>query len=351
MSRSSQFLQLTTAGILALHLTPALPFTTEQAAAGRAAYEQSCAMCHGPDLRLLPIAPLAGPEFVTKWENRSINELVAQVRATMPPEGGAGTLPQDMYLALIAYILEVNGAAADRELLTAVTSAAIGPTVTGRGAAGRGDEPEPTGVLVAGAVQDFVAITEQTLLNPPAGDWPMIRHDYSASSFSPLSEITADNAHRLQLAWIWPMRDGGTNQPSPLAYRGTIFLNNTNGVVQALNGRDGSLIWEHRLEDNVAMRGMALYDDKLFLQSNGRLVALNARTGETAWNVQMPDGRASSSGPLVAKMRTRNERNVSPQIPAMVIAIARRPRCARWPGPRGPEGPRAAGAIVGRSTH
>ena len=48
------------------------------------------------------------------------------------------------------------------------------------------------------------------------------------------------------------------------------------------------------------MRGMALYDDKLFLQSNGRLIALNARTGETAWNVQMPDGRASSSGPLVA---------------------------------------------------
>ena len=44
------------------------------------------------------------------------------------------------------------------------------------------------------------------------------------------------------------MRDGGTNQPSPLAYRGTIYLNNTGGVVQALDARDGSLIWEHRLE-------------------------------------------------------------------------------------------------------
>jgi alcohol dehydrogenase (cytochrome c) len=128
----------------------------------------------------------------------------------------------------------------------------------------------------------------------------MLRRDYGASSYSPLRQVTAANASKLQLAWIWPMRDGGTNQPSPLAYRGTVYLNNTGGVVQAIDGRDGSLIWEHRLKDNIAQRGMALYADKLYLQSNGRLVALNARNGEVAWDVQMQDGRASSSGPLVA---------------------------------------------------
>jgi alcohol dehydrogenase (cytochrome c) len=96
------------------------------------------------------------------------------------------------------------------------------------------------------------------------------------------------------------MQDGGTNQPSPLAHDGTIFLNNTGGVIQALDGTDGSLIWEHRLASNVAMRGMALYGDKLYMQSAGRLVALYAATGETAWNIEMPDGSSSSSGPLVA---------------------------------------------------
>src|SRR5262245_14266302 len=90
MSRSTRYLQLAAAGSFFLHLTPALSFTAEQAAAGRMAYEQSCVMCHGTDLRLLPIAPLAGPEFVGKRQTRSINELIAQVRATMPPEGGAG---------------------------------------------------------------------------------------------------------------------------------------------------------------------------------------------------------------------------------------------------------------------
>ena len=138
------------------------------------------------------------------------------------------------------------------------------------------------------------------LANPAAGDWPMLRRDYAASSYSPLKDVTAANAHRLQLAWIWPMRDGGTNQPSPLAYRGTVFLNNMQGVVQAIDGRDGSLIWEHHFKDTVASRGMTLYDDRLYVQANGHLIAINARNGETAWDVEMKDGHASSSGPLVA---------------------------------------------------
>jgi alcohol dehydrogenase (cytochrome c) len=301
MDRTERSATLALAGALTLYLTPALPFTTEQAAAGRASYEQNCAVCHGADMRTLPNAQLVGPEFMSRWQNRSANELIAQLRATMPPEG-PGSLPEATYLGVVAFILESNGSEASRQPLTATTATAIGSGLSAQAGGGRGApaQPEPTGVIVAGSVKDFVPLTEQTLRSPPPGDWPMLRRDYSASSFSPLRQITAANARRLQLAWIWPMRDGGTNQPSPLAYRGTVYLNNTGGVVQALDGREGTLIWEHRLEDNVAMRGMALYDDKLFLQSNGRLIALSARTGETAWNVAMTDGRASSSGPLVA---------------------------------------------------
>jgi alcohol dehydrogenase (cytochrome c) len=292
---------LAAAGALLLHVGPALGYTPEQAAAGRTAFEANCRVCHGADLRALPNALLAGPEFMSRWQNRSANELIAQLRVTMPPEG-PGSLPEATYVDIVSYLLEANGSEATRQPLTATTSTAIGSglAAAGTGGAGGAGKPEPTGLLVAGAVQDFVPLTEPMLRSPPAGDWPMLRRDYAASSYSPLRQITADNARRLTLAWIWPMREGGTNQPSPLAYRGTVYLNNTGGVVQALDARDGSLIWEHRLEDNVAMRGMALYDDKLYLQSNGRLIALNARTGESEWNVAMPEGRTSSSGPLVA---------------------------------------------------
>jgi len=300
---SKRFLLPAAAGALALHAAPAWSITAEQTEAGRAEYQQHCAMCHGADMRLLPTAPLVGPEFVNRWRGRSTNELLAQLRATMPPEG-PGALGEQTYVNVIAYLLAQNGAAAGAEPFAA-TSTLIGtllPSAAPAQAAAPREAPaaEPTGVIVAGTVPDFVPLSDELLRNPPPGDWPMLRRDYDASSFSPLDEITPENAHRLQLAWVWPMRDGGTNQPSPLAYRGTIFLNNTGGIVQALDGRDGRLIWEHRFEDNVAMRGMALYEDKLYLQSAGRLIALDARTGETVWNVAMPDGRASSSGPLVA---------------------------------------------------
>jgi PQQ-dependent dehydrogenase (methanol/ethanol family) len=284
---------LALASVGVLNAPSALAFTTEQATAGRASYAEHCSMCHGLDLNVLRTAQLGSQEFMSRWQSRTTGDLLAQLKAAMPPDN-VGGLPEDTYVDVIAYILHVNGATASNEPLTAANAVAIGGGPRGA------PEPEPTGVIVAGTVPNFVPISDQAMRNPPPGDWLMHRHDYHASSFSALGQITAENAHRLQLAWIWPMRDGGTNQPSPLAHGGTIYLNNTGGIVQALNGTDGSLIWEHRLEDSLAMRGMALYGDKLYLQSNGRLVALNARTGETEWNAAMPDGHASSSGPLVA---------------------------------------------------
>jgi alcohol dehydrogenase (cytochrome c) len=273
-------------------------FTAEQVQEGLAAYAQSCAACHGADLRTLPTAPLQGDEFIAKWRTRSTNDLLAQLRTTMPPES-PGSLGEDGYLAVMAYILQRNGnSPSDQRLL----SASGEPIVAGAGGAQTpgAPAPRPTGLLVSGTVEGFEPVSDQVLRNPAPGDWPMIRRDYSASSFSPLNDITTGNVAQLQLAWIWPMRDGGTNQPAPLVYRGTVYLNNTDGVVQAIDGRDGSLIWEHRVDTAIASRGIALYEDKLIFQTAGRLVALNARTGVLEWDVPMKDSRASSSGPLAA---------------------------------------------------
>ena len=47
--------------------------------------------------------------------------------------------------------------------------------------------PAPTGVIVAGTVENFVPVTDAMLRNPDPEDWLMLRHDYSATSFSPSS--------------------------------------------------------------------------------------------------------------------------------------------------------------------
>ena len=79
-----------------------------------------------------------------------------------------------------------------------------------------------TGLTVRGTVQNFAPVTDEVLRNPALSDWLMLRHDYSATSYSPLDQISAANVKTLKLAWMWPMREGGTIQPGPLVYRGTL---------------------------------------------------------------------------------------------------------------------------------
>ena len=301
-------------------------FTAAQATSGRAAYDQNCASCHGPAGRNGTAPALAGPDF-GGWTTRPVSDLISTIRTSMPSDR-PGQLREEVYLDIVAYILQVNGRTPGDQMLTVNSNGIVGAPAAQAGAAGGGGRqagagaggaaraggqgaapggrgaaaPPATGVTVAGEVKGFTPVTDEMLKNPPPGDWLAIRRDHYASNFSPLTQITRDNAQDLQLAWVWPMNEGGTNQPAPLAHNGTIFLNNTNGIIQALNGKTGDLIWEHRLGGNIAMRGISLYDDKLFVaMSDANLVALDAKTGKQVWKSAMPDGRGSSSGPLAAR--------------------------------------------------
>ncbi|HEY9183433.1 MAG TPA: c-type cytochrome, partial [Gammaproteobacteria bacterium] len=274
---------------VSLHALTAHAFTTEQAAAGRVAYDATCATCHGATLRQLPNALLAGPEFIGRWGTRGTGDLITQARSTMPPDNPGG-LPAETYANIVAYLLQANGGTADAVAIGVDTTARLGVGLTAAApvaaASGAAPPPAPTGVIVAGTVRNFVPVTDEMLRNPDPNDWLMLRHDYSATSFSPLDQITPDNARQLTLEWIWPMRDGGTNQPAPLVYDGTMYLANTGGIVQALDARTGNLIWEHHVGAEVSPRGIVLYRDMLIFESAGewavrpqaaRLIALDAR--------------------------------------------------------------------------
>jgi alcohol dehydrogenase (cytochrome c) len=307
---------LLAAALAMLSASEAGAFTADQAAIGRAAFEQNCVTCHGATLRQQPSAILAGPEFVAKWGPRTTGELLSWVGNTMPPDRPGG-LSQVEYLGLVSFILQSNGGAPTAQALTPTTNAPIGaglsaqaaPAVPTPAASAPARPKEPTGVVVHGKVQSFVPVTDAMLRSPRDADWLMLRHDYSATSYSPLAEITAENAKALQLAWIWPMHEGGTNQPAPIVYNGTLYLANTGGILQALDAKTGNLIWEHHVGADIAPRGIVLYGNKLIFQSavewavrpqEAHLVALDATTGELVWNVKMPDVYATNSGPLVA---------------------------------------------------
>jgi alcohol dehydrogenase (cytochrome c) len=167
----------------------------------------------------------------------------------------------------------------------------------GRGAAAQ--ETTPVGVTIAGEVPNFVPVTDEMLKNPDPANWPMIRRDYSATDFSPLKEITPANVKDLQLVYMHPMREGGTNQPAPIAHNGVIYLANTGGILQAINGVTGKIIWETKVQGNIAMRGIAIYQDKIFFANGNNISAVDARNGKPVWSTNI--GHGNSSGPIVAK--------------------------------------------------
>ena len=83
-------------------------FTTEQAAAGKAAYNSNCAVCHGSNLTNGTMGtPLAGRYFHDKWFGRTVEALYNHAR-TMPP-AAPGSLPPDAYADILAYVLQTNG--------------------------------------------------------------------------------------------------------------------------------------------------------------------------------------------------------------------------------------------------
>jgi hypothetical protein len=123
-------------------------FTAAQAASGRVAVESSCAICHlqslrgrvgdpdeSPAMDALPLAfqkfistgyvpPLVGEEFMAKWRAKTVVQLAENL-------GGAGKsfptagMDENTYLQIVAYVLQLNGAPAGNQELTASSTVTV----------------------------------------------------------------------------------------------------------------------------------------------------------------------------------------------------------------------------------
>jgi alcohol dehydrogenase (cytochrome c) len=238
---------------------------------------------------------------------------VKYIQSSMPP--GPIRISEDASVNLSAFILAANGAALGNRPLSAGAQIVIRSIASERseiaiqpGGRTFGDAEGPKGVTVAGVVKNYVPVTDAMLRDSDPGDWLMVRRNYQAWSYSPLTRINTSNVGHLQLVWSWAMNEIGTNEPTPIVHNGILFLANTGNVVQALDARNGELIWENRVGPELsnghgAIRSLAIYQDKIYLATtDARLVALDARTGKLLWDTRYADvlkGYNNSSGPLV----------------------------------------------------
>jgi alcohol dehydrogenase (cytochrome c) len=311
---------------------PLGPFTAAQAQSGRAIYNRNCAGCHGVNFEGSGDAPsLAGGTFMLKWGPKMVSELFGDILQTMPPTN-PGTLGELAALNATAYILQRNGAQAGQQALTAGATTQISAIATGqtppglladqgggRGVAGsivlgagstagrnRGGPLAPRGVTVPGEVKNYVPVTPAMLKNPPPEDWLIFGRNYQRHSYSPLNQITRDNAKNLQLKWTWAMNDSGANQTTPIVHNGVIYLASPSNIVQAINAKTGDLIWETRVGPDQApgyggIRSIAIAEDKVLLPtSDAHMVAIDARNGQILWDTPASaKPHVSTSGDIV----------------------------------------------------
>src|SRR5580698_4393894 len=107
------------------------PYTAPQAEAGRAAYQTNCASCHAPDLSGREGPQLAGANFMSQWGDRTAGELIGFIRTTMPP-GSPGSLPDQTYFDLTAFLLDANSARPGDRPLTTESSVSIRSVASGQ---------------------------------------------------------------------------------------------------------------------------------------------------------------------------------------------------------------------------
>jgi S-disulfanyl-L-cysteine oxidoreductase SoxD len=84
-------------------------YTTAQAERGSTAYAQTCASCHGEDLRGRSTAPsLVEESFLFLWSDMSVGDLFERTRMLMPSDR-PNSLARETYADIIAFIAQKNG--------------------------------------------------------------------------------------------------------------------------------------------------------------------------------------------------------------------------------------------------
>ena len=118
-------------------------------------------------------------------------------------------------------------------------------------------------------------------------DWPRSHGDAYSSRYSGLTEITRDNVHELEVAWIYRSGDApGNIQVNPVIVDGIMYVPTSGRNVVAVDASNGQEIWRFNPNGPPSKRGIAYWHhpegkgDRILFAAGNRLIALLAETGK-----------------------------------------------------------------------
>jgi len=154
---------------------------------------------------------------------------------------------------------------------------------------------------------DFRPVTDAILANPDPADWLMISRTFDQQRYSPLDQINKGNVGQLRMAWSRGLPNG-TQESTPIVYRGIMYLNAPSASIQAVAATNGDLIWEYQRDyprtvtpAAARAKSLGIYEDMIYFAApDGFLLALEAKTGKLRWETKVDNGGQTAGGLLVA---------------------------------------------------
>ena len=93
-------------------------YTEAQSKRGERTYAEVCASCHAPELTGSDVVPaLVGDTFLTNWNGLTAGDLFERIRTSMPQEQ-PGSLTNQQYADVVAFIFNSNKFPASQDDLT-----------------------------------------------------------------------------------------------------------------------------------------------------------------------------------------------------------------------------------------
>jgi alcohol dehydrogenase (cytochrome c) len=292
-------------------------YTQAQASSGQTVYTQHCAQCHGTNLQGQSGSSLVGSQFQQHYASGTMAELYDFISKQMPANA-PGSLRQEEYLAVTAFILAKNGAAAGA---TPLSASSLGTRLTGvmghatGGATGASRisaeivRSTPPTHRVWARVRASVAVSDAMMRGAEAArsDWLLHGRTYANDRYSPLAQIDTGNVRSLTPVAIVQTGMMAPFETTPVVVHGVMYL--TTGVVNnqmkiiAVDASTGKGIWDatytlgpFQLCCGPVNRGVAIGYGKVYAVTlDDKLVALDARNGSPVFSTTIADARLGYS--------------------------------------------------------
>ena len=272
---------------------------------GRAAFERTCARCHGADGQ----GGEMGPGITTRIPLRTDQELTTLVRDGLPARGMPAFQLADAELRqLLAFVRTLPPRRNEAPVRVSVDTSGAAPL---------------SGFLLNRSADDMQVLAEDGTLHllrkdgsrhrrvTSQVDWPTYHGALHGNRYSPVDQINRTTVERLAPAWIFTFSEASRLEVTPIVVDGVMYVTAVNECY-ALDAGSGRRIWHFKRPRSKGLagdaaaginRGAAVAGGRVFIVTDdARLIALNRFTGELVWETRMADPRqnyGATSAPLV----------------------------------------------------